>query len=235
MVGQRGKMSDPKVLPEERQFEIAMHLHEQGMFGVHENPSDFITLKSGRVSPHYLNTRPGISSSETRQLIGSALLDLATINGDEGGFDHIAGTPEAFTSYAATMADISGYSLLQPRVAKKDSGNKTPILGSFHEGDSVAIFDDVVTDGNTKIDSIAGLRDAGLSIAGYFVVMDRQEGGAPQVLEATGISIQSVLRVADMVRLLRAENVYSSTQFNNVKEYLEQYGDRDARASLGTV
>ena len=133
------------------------------------------------------------------------------------------------------MADISGRSLLQPRVAKKQSGNKAPILGRYYEGDSVALFDDVVTDGKTKIDTINDLGTAGLDVAGYFVVMDRQEGGAPQVAEETDINIQSTLQVANVVRMLRAENVYSVTQFDNVKEYLEQHGDPDALELLGTV
>ncbi|MDZ7786415.1 MAG: hypothetical protein U5L95_04820 [Candidatus Saccharibacteria bacterium] len=221
------------VLPEERQFEIAMHLHNEGMFGVYEDPNDFITLKSERVSPHYLNLRPGIASTETRHIIARGMLDLASMDGSE--FEHIVGTPEAFTSYATTMADISGTSLLQPRVAKKESGNKVPILGKFTPEDRVALFDDVVTDGRTKIDTISGLGAAGLNVTGYFVVMDRQEGGAPQVAEETGINIQSVLRVANVVRMLRAENVYSVTQFDNVREYLERYGDSDALESMGTA
>ncbi len=67
------------------------------------------------------------------------------------------------------------------------------------------------------------------------MVLDRQEGGVPQVEQETGIVIGSVLRVADMVRTLRAENVYSETQFDNVKQYLEQYGDEGVAASMGTA
>lgn len=230
-------MTDRLVLPETIQFEVAKHLHEEGLFGVHENPDDFITLKSGRLSPHYLDIRPGISNYETRGLIASAMLEMLdeAEKVEDPDFDHIAGTPEAFTSYAATMADMSGYSLLQPRVAKKTVGNKTPVLGQYQDGDRIALFDDVVTDGDTKIDAINSLGDMGLEVAKYFVVLDRQEGGAKQVYDATGIAIQSVLRVTDMVRMLRAEGLYSATQFDNVKAYLEQHGDEDALASLGSV
>ncbi len=151
------------VLPEENQFEVALHLHETGRFGIHENPDDFITLKSGRISPHYLDLRPGISSPDTRRIVGGGLLDLAEMGED---FLHIVGTPEAFTSYAASMADMSERSLLQPRVAQKQSGNKVPILGTYSDWDTVAVFDDVVTDGKTKVDTIEGLEAAGLIVAG---------------------------------------------------------------------
>jgi orotate phosphoribosyltransferase len=235
-------MINAQVLPEVDQFRIAMHLHQEGMFGVHEDPENFITLKSGRLSPHYLDIRPGVSDASTRELIARGMLDLAGISysHDSSGenthqFDHIVGTPEAFTSYAATMADISHLNLLQPRVANKLVGNKTPILGRYKEGDQAALFDDVVTDGQTKIESITGLGSSGLVVAGYFVVMNRQEGGVPQVEEETGVQIQSALTVSKVVEMLTAEGVYSTTQFDNVKQYLEQYGDPDVAASMGSA
>ncbi len=219
-------------LSEENQLRLVLHLHNEGMFGVFEDPDDFITLKSKRVSPHYLDIRPGISDASTRELFANGMLDVAGIgsaysfNGESRQkYDHIAGTPEAFTAYATTMADISSVNLLQPRVEQKDRGNKTPILGRFEVNDDVAVFDDVVTDGQTKIDTIYNLSEAGLRVAGYFVVMDRQEGGVPQVAEATGITITPALPVSQVVRMLRAEGELSVTQFDNVAEYLDQYGD----------
>lgn len=236
-------MSELHVLSEEQQFTLAMHLHNEGMFGVHEDPAKFIILKNQRISPHYLNMREAISSKASRRIVADSLLSLANIQdsgeeeADPAGFpyDHIAGTPEAFTSFIPTMADLSEISLLQPRVGEKKVGNKAPILGRYKQGDSVALFDDVVTDGQTKVDAIDMIRSAGLEVGGYFVVLDRQEGGAQQVLTERGIAIQSALRVADTVRLMRAEGVYSVTQFDNVKEYLQQYATPEVVASMGSA
>jgi hypothetical protein len=65
------------LLPEEDQLNLTLFLHDQGMFGIHEDPTDFITLKSKRVSPHYLDARKGISEYESRQLVANTFIDLA--------------------------------------------------------------------------------------------------------------------------------------------------------------
>jgi orotate phosphoribosyltransferase len=231
------------LLPEEDQLNLTLFLHDQGMFGIHEDPTDFITLKSKRVSPHYLDARKGISEYESRQLVANTFIDLAEIRVDpnrdkplSAKYDHIAGTPEAVTSYIPSMADNYEISLLQPRVdIGKSSGNKSPILGRFNQGDRVAMFDDVVTDGKSKIDTIGGLATAGLVVADYFVLVDREEGGSPQVLAETGIEIIPALAVSSMALMLSAEGRISQTQFDNVSQYLAQYGDPSAKAALGTA
>ncbi|HSX44930.1 MAG TPA: hypothetical protein VLF39_02345 [Candidatus Saccharimonadales bacterium] len=234
------------LLDPEQQLELAVHLYTEGLFGIEEDPEKYARLKSERMSPHYFDARPGISDVETRDLIIGNMVDLAqqraidvskneNIQFDEI-YDHFAGTPEAMTSYAAMIADQTEMSLLQPRVDLfKTTGNKTPILGRFNQGDRVAEFDDVVTDGASKISTIKALGEAGLTVVDYFVVLDREEGGAPQVLSETGVEITPALGVASMVKILQAEELISATQFDNVKQYIEEFGDPHAKAELGIV
>lgn len=226
---------------EQEQLELTTLLHERGYFGIAEDPKDYITLKSGRKSPHYLNMRKGVSSSAFRHRIAESMAALAYQRVPAHNFDHphetyavVAGTPEAMTSYAVNIADEIGAPLVQPRVAMdKASGNKVPILGDFNDGDNAAAFDDVVTDGQSKIDTIRGLRGAGLNVLDYFVVVDREEGGSPQVLETTGVEITPALSLSNMAIMLYAESEISLTQFDNVRSYMDEYGDPVARAALG--
>lgn len=228
-------------LSQEEQLRFTLMLHEQGLFGIKEDPDEYITLKSKRRSPHYLDIRPGISNYELRFRIANNMANLTSKRAQAKGFesiraayDYFAGTPEAMTSYAATIADYSRMGLLQPRVdTQKTTGNKTPILGRYVEGQRIAEYDDVVTDGESKIATIRTLGAAGLEIADYFVVVDREEGGAIEVANETGIWITPALGVSGMATMLRAENEISSTQFDNVVEYIGQYGDPHAKAALG--
>lgn len=220
---------------------LAVELSRKNLFGIREDPNDYITLKSGRKSPHYLDLRPGISSQYTRDAIAKALVSLTDKGALRRGCDyihdayaHLVGTPEAMTSYMPKIADLAGVSLLQPRVdMNKASGNKSPILGKYNQGDIVASFDDVVTDGASKIDNINGLDRAGLNVVDYFVVVDREEGGAPQVKAETGIEITPALGVSALVKILYAESLINQTQYDNVAEYIGQYGDAHAKAEFG--
>ena len=72
-------MTELHVLPESDQLRFAMHPHQEAIFGVHEAPDNFITLKSGRVSPHYMDLRPGVSSLATRTMVATNMLSLANI------------------------------------------------------------------------------------------------------------------------------------------------------------
>jgi len=235
-------MINPELLlPEEEQLELAIELHQTGMFGIVDNPDDFITLKSERRSPHYLNIRPGISSIHSRDLITGSMVNLMAERTLEDRketprwvYDHVVGTPEAMTSYAAMIATEAAMSLLQPRVdTKKVSGNKAPIVGEYTNGDIVAAFDDVITDGESKIQTIDQLSQSGLVVADYFVVLDREEGGVPQVKAETGLKVTPAIGVSSLVKILQAESMITQTQFDNVAKYMAEYGEPHAKDNLG--
>jgi uridine monophosphate synthetase len=226
------------VLSEEVQWKLAAALYDNGLFGVKAKRAEYVILKSKRPSPHYLDIRPGLSSFATRHLIAGTMADLAVSHTGKAnmGVDYVVGSPEAMTSYATSIADEQRMGLLQPRVAKdKATGNKTPILGRYKEGERVSAFDDVITDGDTKIDTIESLRKGGLEVVDYFVVLDREEGGAPQVAETTGIEITPALGVSSMVRMLTSAGLFDQVQYDNVARYLTEYGDPHARELMNTA
>lgn len=213
------------LLSERDQEVLAVGLYRTGLFGIKENPEDFITLKSGRRSPYYLNIRPGISRLDARDLIVDSMIKLvekaAATNRNcdsmHEAYAHLAGTPEAMTSYVAIVADRTKMSVLQPRVdTQKISGNKTSILGDYIPADFVAEFDDVVTDGESKITTVRSLGNVGLNVVDYFVVLDREEGGAPQVFAETGLQITPALGVSALINILNSEALLTQTQSDNV-------------------
>ncbi|MFO0971549.1 MAG: hypothetical protein U0520_04370 [Candidatus Saccharimonadales bacterium] len=228
------------LLPGAEQERLAMHLYEEGLFGIKENPDEFITLKSGRKSPHYFDIRQGLSCPDTRELVAEAMVALALHRTGAADvydladhYEHFVGSPEAMTSYAASIADTAGMSLLQPRVnLSKVTGNKSPILGKYREGDRIAAFDDVITDGATKVETMGALGCNGLVVADYYVVLDRQEGGRAELQEAARLDVTPALGLATTVRILRANSALSQTQFDNVREYMERHGDPDAVTEL---
>lgn len=232
------------LLADDQQYELAHRLFGGGLFGIKEEPADFIELKSKRMSPHYLDIRPGISNPFVYDQIVASMAHLTRIAAIKNqncdfpneAYTHVVGTPEAMTSYAALIASELRLPILQPRVnMEKTSGNKTPILGRFAIGDRIAAYDDVITDGQSKIDTISTLRAAGLDVADYFVVVDREEGGAAQVFEETGLAVTPALAVSGITTMLRSDNKITVTQFDNVKEYLGQYGAPGVAESMGSA
>lgn len=227
----------PSPLSEEAQASLALVLHQEELFGIATRPEDFIKLKSERLSPHYFNIRDGISSYATRTFIARTMIDLAQIPTDPAELQdqsyHVAGTPEAMTSFATTIADLTQASLLQPRAnLTKTTGNKAPILGRYSRGDWVDAFDDVITDGQSKVETIEALQQEGLMLCDYYVVLDREEGGRAQVKEATNFDVTPAIGVSSLVLFLREDGFITQAQFDSVRAYMAQYGDDHARERL---
>lgn len=216
-----------------------VRLYKSGIFGIEEDPKNFRNLKHERKSPHYFDIRKGVSSFETRQLIGGMVNKLVqrratSVSGQGKHYDHFVGVPEAMTTYVVTAADNERKSQLQIRANKqKTSGNKTPIMGEYKTGDRIALFEDAITSGKSTIDEIDNVQAEGLIVEDVFVMVDRQEGGSETIRQQTGVNVIAGLAVAQMVDLLRAEELISETQRDNVAEYLGQYGEPRAKAVFG--
>ena len=65
-------------------------------------------------------------------------------------------------------------------------------------GDRVLILDDVLTTGQATIDAITQARAAGLDVRQALVIVDRQEEGGRQRVEALGIPLTSLLTLQDL-------------------------------------
>lgn len=174
--------------------QLAIGLFEAGcvQFG------DF-TLKSGASSPIYVDLRrlaglPDLLRRVAQEMAG-ILADLE--------FDHIAALPYAALPIGTAIALQTGASLVYPRREIKDYGTKRSVEGVFAVGDTAVVIDDLATSGGTKIEAIAQLAAAGLTITDIAVLIDRL-GGASEALAAAGYRFHSVISVRDLVdRLLR--------------------------------
>gem|GEM_PF-4299744 len=230
---------DRLILPKVSQEYLATHLYKEGLFAIKENPDDYTTMRSGRRSPHYFDLGPGLSNPKTRKLVGGALLSLAVVKDHRSldeRYDHFVNVTEGMSAYATTTADEASMSLLQPNANfYRAWGSEARIFGRYTHGDRVAALGDVITDGVTNTAKIAALESRGLRVADYYVVLDREEGGATEVETTTGISITPALGLSTAVSILRANSLIGETQYDNVAEYIAEYGDPHAVAELSAA
>ena len=218
--------------------QLVVGWHDRGFIGVAERTEDFITLKSGRKSPHYANFRGVMSIDKDNQLskvdqlslrkltisVAADLLCNSTID-----YDHIAPIPQAITQLGGAIAVKAGTSSLNPRVkeGEKGYGKHKPVEGDYLPGDEVIGFDDVVTTGDAKSEFLEPMEAAGLVVPGYLVLLDREEGGRANV-EATGRQLESVVGMYDVAEILLGADRITPTQYGFIQTYLGEYGDRAA-------
>jgi orotate phosphoribosyltransferase len=172
-------------------------------------PSEvFRTLKSGRQSPHYIGGRDlsgfsesvGVPIEQQKRIRDLAIEGISGLL-DQRTYDHIVGIPQAMTCFAGLVAQVRGESVLWLRVGEKNYGKHEAIQGHFADGERVAPLDNVTTNAASKFEVAEALGAAGLCVAGFDVLVDREEGGR-EAIETAGYTMGSIVGMAEITEIL---------------------------------
>jgi orotate phosphoribosyltransferase len=79
----------------------------------------------------------------------------------------------------------------------KGHGTGKRFEGTFSDGSSCLIIEDLITIGSTLQDTVHTLREDGREVTDALVTVDRQEGG-PEALAAMGVTVHALLTQADL-------------------------------------
>lgn len=187
------------------------------------------TLKSGRVSPYFFNA--GIfNRGADLAALGAYYAEAIVHAGIE--FDLLFGPAYKGIPLAAITAS-SLYQNHQRDIAyafdrkeTKDHGEGGITVGAKVTG-RVMIIDDVITAGTAIRHSLQLIQSLGAEVCAVTIALDRQEKGsgdksAIQELEALGIQIIPIIKLADIVKYLQNSGVEGSLV--KIQRYREQYG-----------
>jgi orotate phosphoribosyltransferase len=89
------------------------------------------------------------------------------------------------------------------------------------KGENVLFFDDVVSEGSSKLEGIKPLQDLGAHVETIVVVVDREQGGREN-LERYGLKVHALAKISDLVAsLLRSKHI-SEEHASQVLEYIRR-------------
>ena len=78
----------------------------------------------------------------------------------------IAGVATAGIPHGALVAEELGLPFIYVRAKAKEHGKQNQIEGSFEEGQSVILVEDLISSGKSSLDAAATLREAGMQVKG---------------------------------------------------------------------
>ncbi|MEK6202513.1 MAG: orotate phosphoribosyltransferase [Psychrobacter sp.] len=204
-------------------------------------------LKSGRISPYFFNAGL-LATGEMLSLLARGYADAlaeqlaeqmaASNNGTDEqelvifgaaykGIPFVAATAQALWHHHGINAKW-GYN----RKEAKTHGEGGNLVGADVSGKAVWVLDDVITAGTAMREVVDILEQAGASVAGIIVALDRKEKGlaehsAIQELAATlEVPVRALVDIDDLISYLSdGESQYKdATQLAKMQHYRAQYG-----------
>ena len=190
------------------------------------------TLKSGRVSPYFFNAG-AFSTGAALAALGRCYAHCI-VNSDVQ-FDVLLGPAyKGIPLVAATtiaLADHHGLDVpyAYNRKEAKTHGEGGVLVGTPLQG-RVLVIDDVITAGTAVREVIKMIDEAGATLAGVVIGLDRQERGVDQlsavqeVERAHDAPVLSIINMGHIIDYLEAEDQEPPGALAAMRQYRQQYG-----------
>lgn len=176
------------------------------------------TLKSGKISPFYVDLRRVIASPVLLDAVAEA---YATISRDLE-YDRIAGIPAAALPLATAVSLKTGKPMIWPRMPVKDHGTGVRVEGEYNRGERVLLLDDLITTGASKLEAIEILRGEGLIVEDLAVLIERGRQGRKD-MAAQQVSLRAFFHVRELFALLEESGMIDKAS----REAMEAYADAE--------
>ena len=127
-----------------------------------------------------------------------ACLDAITTAFAERVDGKLGGVALGAVPLAAATSVASGQPYVIVRKSAKEYGTGNRIEGEFEEGEEIVVLEDIATTGQSAIDAVEALREAGAVVNRVLVVVDREEG-AKENLADHDIELESLLTASELL------------------------------------
>ena len=183
-------------------------------------------IKSGASSPYYIDLAGLLSTPKMLcDIADAAACEIKNLM-DKERIEKLA----SIELKGALILPSIGCQLNLPcivvRKEEKAYGVTGRIAGAeVAKGDHILFFDDVVSEGLSKLEGIKPLQELGAKVKNIMVVVDREQGGKEN-LEKLGYKVHALAKVSELVDSLLQSSQITREQAQDVKDYVKEFRNK---------
>jgi orotate phosphoribosyltransferase len=179
-------------------------------------------IKSGATSPYYIDLARLLASPKDLCIIADLAADKIKDLMTSERIDKLASIELKGALIMPSIACKVDLPCIVVRKEEKAYGVTGRIAGAdVSKGDNILFFDDVISEGLSKVEGIKPLQELGANVKHLLVVVNREQGGKEN-LEKLGYKVHALAKISEIVDSLYRTKSISKEQARAVLDYIKK-------------
>jgi uridine monophosphate synthetase len=180
-------------------------------------------LKSGLVSPYYIDLTWLLSAPEDFECVVKSISKEIKKIASSKQIDKLASIALKGALLIPNVANKLRLPCIIIRKAVKRYGVTDRIVGGKVEKlENILFFDDLISDGRSKIEGIKLIEERGGKIETVLVVVDREQGGG-KTLDELGYKLKSIIKISDIVKSLLKSKQITKEKAEKITQFVKAH------------
>jgi orotate phosphoribosyltransferase len=177
-------------------------------------------IKSGAISPYYIDLARLLSSPKDLRTVVEAVAEEIKKVMVSDKVDKLASIELKGALILPSIACQLNLPCVIVRKEEKAYGVTGRIAGAkVVKGEHILFFDDVISEGLSKLEGIKPLEELGAHVKNVVVVVDREQGGREN-LEKLGYKVHALAKISEIADALLQTKKISKEQANAILNYI---------------
>ncbi|MDW5287721.1 orotate phosphoribosyltransferase [Formosa sp. PL04] len=181
------------------------------------SPSAPFTWASGWKSPIYCDNRIILSFPPIRNYIRETM--AKDIEKQYGKPDVIAGVATGAIGIGMLVAEYLGLPFIYVRPEAKSHGRQNQIEGFVQKGQNVVVVEDLISTGQSSLNAVKALREAGLNVKGMIAIFTYGFSIANENFEKENVSLQTLSNYESLIEQAVETNYITQSEVQTLSDW----------------